>query len=551
MRKILVIEDNEMNREILQDILCEEYEVLEAENGAEGLKLLEQYYQELSVILLDLQMPVMNGFEFLEKIRTDALLSTVPVIVMTADENGDTESRCMELGAVEFLEKPYNPVIMFGRIRNMIRMREAAADIQSIEYDEVTGLYTRQAFYHYAEKRLKENPDKSYSVLISDIREFKLINSAYGEEGGNRVLKAIADQLRRDGQKYDCISGHYGADRFVIMVEADIIPSEKILEEMLMEEKEIPPAEHIRMKLGIYENVDPALSIAVICDRAISALDTIRNSYDRNTANYDGPLAQKQRQNQQMEADFPRALEAGEFVPWFQPKADPSSDTIVGAEALVRWKKQDGSYTPPYLFIPLFEKDDLVAQLDECMFRQVCKLQSLWKSQGKRIVPISVNMSRTTLLRSGSVERYLKMAEEAGTPLDMVPVEITESSAFLSSQISERMNQLKEAGFTLHMDDFGSGYSSLTSLSVLPFDVIKLDKSLADHVETPKGGMIVRHMLQVVRELGMQSVVEGAETAEQVAVLRDLGCDAIQGYYYSRPVPREDFEEMLDNGLKK
>ena len=545
MRKILIIEDNEINREILNDILEERYEVLEAENGQQGLALLEQYHQELSVILLDLQMPVMDGFEFLRRVQGDALLSAVPVIVMTADENADTEARCMELGAVEFLEKPYNPVVMFGRIRNIIRMREAAADIQSIEYDDLTGLYTRQAFYHYAGRRLREHSDQAYSLFVVDIRDFKMINSVYGEAVGDQVLTAIADNLRQQSQAEDGLAGHYGADRFLGLFTSDRIPAAEIMEKIMAGHRKIGAVENIRIRMGIYEDVDHSLEVSRICDRAISALDAIKNSYDRQVGTYNGPLAQKHRQEQMIEADFSRALAAGEFEPWFQPKVDPVRGKIVGAEALVRWKMADGTYRAPYLFIPLFERDGLVAQVDACMFRQVCRLQKEWQEQGLPCVPISVNMSRTTLLGSGTAAAYEQMVREAGITCDMVPIEITESAAFLNEQIGHLMERLKEAGFPLHMDDFGSGYSSLTSLGILPFDVTKLDKSLTDNVGTVRGEMIMRHMLQVIHELGMKAVVEGVETEEQVELLKKLGCDAIQGYYYSKPVPKDEFEKML------
>ena len=548
MRKILVIEDNEMNREILQDILSEEYEVLEAENGAEGLAILESCYQELSVILLDLQMPVMDGFEFLERVSRDPLISAVPVIVMTADENVGTEERCMQLGAVEFLGKPYKPAVMFGRIRNMIRMREAAADIRSLEYDELTGLYTRQAFIHYAVRMLREHPDQGYSLFMADIREFKLINSHFGEAVGNQVLQTIAGQLRKDGREKDGIVSRFEADHFAGLFPVEAVPGLPTIEDTLKDFISIGPVAHIRVKLGIYENVDHSLDMSTICDRAMMAMETIKHSYDRHVATYDGPMAQRRLQEQQMEVAFDDALAAGEFQAWFQPKVDPRDGRIVGAEALVRWKKADGSFNPPYLFIPFFERNGQVVQLDECMFRQVCDLQARWQREGRRLCPISINMSRTTLLHSDTLAVYEQLLAGSGISRDLVPIEITESSAFLSHQITDRMHELKTAGYTLHMDDFGSGYSSLTSLGILPFDVIKLDKSLTDTIGTPRGEMIVRHMLEVIRDLGMTSVVEGVETADQVEILKRLGCDAIQGYYYSKPLPLEEFEALAAKG---
>ena len=551
MRKILIIEDNIMNREILKEILCEEYEVLEAENGEAGLAYLEKHHQELSIILLDLQMPVMDGFTFMSHVKDDPILSVVPIIVMTADDDANTEERCMELGAVEFLEKPYNPVVMFGRIRNIIRMREAAADIMSVERDELTGLYTRQAFYHYAGKFLRENPDKEYTMLISDIREFRLLKSIYGEAAGDRILTAIADNLKEETTKHRGIAGYYGTDQFVALFESSDVPPVEELEECVSACTEIASVSHIRLKLGVYENIDRNLSVHQICDHVIIALELVKTSYERNVGSYDGPLAKRHRQEQQMETDFYDALEAGEFEAWFQPKYDPRDERIVGAEALVRWQRPDGVFNAPYLFIPLFEKDGLVAQLDVHMFRQVCDLQRTRMEQGKQLIPISVNLSRTTLYRGNVVDTYKRIIVNAGVPMSMVPIEITESSAFLSDEISELIHCLKEEGFSLHMDDFGSGYSSLTSLGVLPFDCIKLDKGLTDTITTSRGELLTQHILTAIRELGMESVVEGVETKEQVEILQRIGCDAIQGYYYSKPVPQDVFKQMLEKNLER
>ena len=551
MRKILIIEDNMMNREILNGILSEEYDILEAENGAEGLEILKKNFKDLSVILLDLQMPVMDGFEFMDRVRQDALISSVPIIVMTADEKADTESRCMELGAVEFLEKPYNPTIMFGRIRNIIRMREAAAEIQSIEYDDITGLYTKQAFCHYAEKMLSEDPDEKYTVFVLDIKEFKVINNVYGEKTGDKIIKAIADELRKTTGKVNGIAGHYEADRFAGMIRSKDMPSAEEMEALLNEHTVIAGVEHIRLKMGMYENVDSSIPVSRMCDRAMSVLDLVKPSYESNVGSYNGPLAQKHRQEQQMEAEFFDALDKGEFKAWFQPKIDPSDDRIVGAEALVRWKREDGTFIAPFLFIPLFEKDGYVTHLDEYMFRQVCLFQKKWLDAGAELIPISVNMSRTALYRSDTAAVYKKIVEDTGIPIESVPIEITESSAFLGSQIGELMEGLKKEGFSLHMDDFGSGYSSLTSLGVLPFDVTKLDKSLTDTIGTSRGEMIIRHMMEVIHELGMKVVVEGVETENQVEVLKKMNCDAIQGYYYSRPVSQEDFEALVKNYNEK
>ena len=550
-RKVLVIEDNEMNRELLSDILEDDYEVLEAENGAAGLECLQAHCRELSVVLLDLQMPVMNGLEFLQAVSHDPLLSSVPVIVMTADTHEDTEEECTKLGAVEFLEKPYRPGVMLSRIRNMIRIRETAAEMDAIEYDDLTGLYTRQAFYHYAAQHLKQEPDTDFSLLMIDIDDFKLINSVYGETAGDRLLKHIADNLRQQSKQLFAINGRYGADRFAILYRAEAVPEASVLEEKLRTIAAASTIENLVVRVGLYEHVSHELEVSRICDRALEALNTVKHSYEHRVGTWDGPLATRKRQEQEMEAAFAGALANGEFEAWYQPKFDPATDRVVGAEALVRWRKPEGGMVSPGTFIPLFEKDGLVVRLDEYIFRQVCDLQKRRMDSGRQLLPISVNMSRMALHRADVVAAYRAIVDEYGIPVSCVPIEITESSALSSLQIRDLVQRLKDAGFPLHMDDFGSGYSSLTSLSLLPFDVIKLDKSLTDTLNTPKGQTIVSQMISIVHALGMHVVTEGVEDAAQKEYLRAHGCDAIQGYFYSRPLPEKDFRALVLKNLNE
>ena len=282
-----------------------------------------------------------------------------------------------------------------------------------------------------------------------------------------------------------------------------------------------------------------------ICDRALTALNAVKNSYKRSVGTYDGPLARKHRQELKMESDFYDSLIKGEFKFYLQPKIDPRTHLIKGAEALVRWQRADGTMCSPGDFIPLFERDGLIVPLDEYIFSAVCAFQRERIDAGETMLPISVNMSRNTIYNASTVETYRDIAEKSGVPLKLVPLEITESAAIHSVDISEVAAKFKEEGFRLHMDDFGSGFSSFRSLIMLPFDAIKLDKSLIDTITTPGGEVIIRKILETMNEFGLESVAEGAETTEQVDLLKKLGCDSIQGYFYSRPLPAEAFEQMV------
>lgn len=256
-------------------------------------------------------------------------------------------------------------------------------------------------------------------------------------------------------------------------------------------------------------------------------------------------LSQKLLAQRQMENDFKDAIKNREFVVYFQPKYDVSSEQIVGAEALVRWQKEDGTLISPGLFIPLFESDGLVVQLDEYVFETVCRFQKDRMKQGLPILPISVNLSRASIHFSDVVQRYVNIIKENEIPFSCVPIELTESAALYSQQILEITNQMVNAGFKLHMDDFGSGYSSLTTLNELKFTTVKLDKSLIDYIAKPRGMKIVRQTIDLGHGLDMKVVAEGVETKEQRDCLIEINCDEIQGFYYSKPLKQDDFIEKL------
>ena len=544
-RKILVVEDNAINRAFVCDALEDDYECIEAENGAVALRLLEDHCYELSLVLLDLHMPVMDGMEFLEYVRRDPLLSNIPVVVMTSDRQPDTEEKCMQLGAVEFLEKGCNVTVMLGRIRNIIRIRENAAEMRSVEFDELTGLYTRQAFTHYATRMIQNHPEESFTMLVTNIKDFKLINSMYGETSADHALQVIAEVMRRYGNTELCVLARYSSDRFVGLYASSFLPDDEALNTLLQDESKDTALQALTIHVGVYRNIDTSLPLSRICDRAISALNAVKHSHTHRVGVYDNALSEKHRMEHEMEAVFEAALQNGEFMPWFQPKIDPVNHNIVGAEALVRWERPDGVFTLPSLFIPLFEKDGYIVQLDRFVFRAVCELQADHMRKGEPLLPISVNMSQPTLYHPGTLEEYSAIVQRTGIPISCVPIEITESAPLQNPQIISLIFKLKDAGFTLHMDDFGSGYSSLTSLGLLPFDVIKLDKSLINTMSTEKGQTIIRLTIQIAHELGMTAVSEGVETADQLNFLRSQHCDAIQGFYYAKPMPLEEFKTYL------
>ena len=543
-RKILVVEDNELNREILTEILSEKYDVMTAENGEIGLKMMSAYYRELSAVLLDVYMPVCDGFEFLERIKEDVMLSSIPVIVTTGSSRAEDEEYCLELGAVDFISKPYNAKLVKSRLNSVIRLRESVAALSAIEYDELTKLYTRQAFYHHAKTMINFNTDKMYHVIVADIRNFKLVNSIYGDKMGDKVLVYLARIFSENAK--EGLLARYGSDQFVCITSGNINLSVEYLEEEIKKIVKEAPVPNLVIKYGVYENADISQPLTIICDRAFTAMKSIQYSYDQNVATYDGEMSKKHMREMMMENEFESSLENEKFVVYYQPKYDVNTEKIVGAEALVRWRKDDGTLISPGEFIPLFERNGLIVRLDEYVFRKVCEMQKERMDNKKKIIPVSVNLSRATLHHEGIVERYAQIVYNNQIPFDIVPIELTETVALHSIQIQGLTEKLVKVGFLLHMDDFGSGYSSMTSLNVLPFHVLKLDKALIDYIGNSRGKQVIQHTIALAHGLGMRVLAEGVEENIQVEELKSLSCDEIQGYYYSRPLPYETFEKTLE-----
>lgn len=542
-RKILVVEDNELNCEILSSFLEEKFEVLIAENGEEGLKILVEHYRELSVILLDICMPVCDGFEFLRRRNADRILSTIPVIVMTGSNSQDAELQCLDLGAVDFIPKPYNIKIVMGRINSVIKLRESVQMITAVENDELTGVYTRQAFFYHAKKLLKLKPDEKFHLVIADIRDFKLINSSYGEKMGDNILRYLA-KVYTEMIKTGLVS-RYGSDQFVCIAYGECDLS---AETMMKLEKEIAgkaPIPNLMIKYGIYEDIDKSLPVSVICDRGFMAIRSIRDNYECSVAYYTEKMKQKQMRDRELENRFETAMSNGEFVAYFQPKYDVKTEKISGAESLVRWINPDGSMVMPGEFIPLYERDGLIVKLDEYIFRYVCEFQRERMERGQELLPISVNLSRASIHHSGVAERYMEIIKKNGIPFSCVPIELTETATLNRVVIRDFTERLVNAGFSIHMDDFGVGYSSLITLSELPFDTMKIDKSLIDGISQQKGRIVVLQGIILGHGLGMKVVAEGVESADQVELLREMECDDIQGFYYSRPLPKDEFIKKL------
>lgn len=543
-RKVLIIEGNPICRGILVNFLKDDYEVIEAENGLVGLDVLFYNYRDISAVILDLYVPIIDGFEFLKKIQNNPILSAIPVLVATSVSEGDDEERCLELGVSDFVTKPYNVGVIKMRLGKIIKMREDAAQFFISEYDSLTGFYTKDAFCHHIDMTINGNPGKSFDLVVSNIDNLHAIEQFYGIETGKKVVERMAESIKNCGISA-LIYGRIRDDMFAGFGFHVKGFSDQYFQEQITKMTEASPNENLQVKFGVYRNVNKNAPASVLLSRAVSAIETISRQYGVSVAYYDAKVVEKQERDDAMESAFESAIEKEDFEVWYQPKYSAKTKKIIGAEALIRWRGKDGNLIPPGEFIPLFEKDGLIPVLDEYVFKKVCNYQKRRMTDGDALIPISVNLSRASMFRKGFVKNYIGIADKLGIEPSAVPIEITESMAVKSISFKTFAEALIREGFSLHMDDFGSGYSSLASLQILRFDVIKLDKSLIDFIGTPGGESLIRHTVAFAKESGMSVVAEGVETEQQLKFLQSIGCDSIQGFYFSPPVSQGEFEQLL------
>ena len=544
--KILVVEDNELNRAMLVEILSGAYSTLEAENGQAALDILKTHKDDIALILLDIIMPVMDGYTFLDIIKRDPQLSTIPVIITTQNNSEEAEVAALSHGATDFVPKPYRPQVILHRIASIIHLRETASMINQFRYDQLTGLYSKEFFYQQAQAMLMSNPDKEYSVLLSNIVNFKLYNDTFGIAAGNQLLKNFAQGMLNDLGSGG-VTGRYSADRFVCLQERE---KETAARAAISKHANLPDElKSVEIKWGVYEIHDRFLPLEYMCDRATIAADSIKNQYDRSVAVYDDALRRKLLREQSITSTMETALSTSQFTVYMQPKYRTSDSQLCGAEALVRWIHPDLGFMAPGEFIPLFERNGFISQLDRFVWEQACILLHKWREAGYPPLPVSVNVSRADVCQPDLVDFLYDLTRKYAIDPKLLHLEITETAYTENSkQIISTVDQLRARGFIIEMDDFGSGYSSLNMLSQLKLDILKLDmKFVQSETSHHADRGILRLIVEMAHRMNLSVVAEGVETQHQLSRLQEIGCDYVQGYYFSKPIPNEEYGKLLES----
>ena len=547
-RLILIADDEMINRELLGLILGDDYELLYAVNGQEAMEQMRANQDLLALVLLDLRMPVMSGAEVLKTVREEPELRRIPVIVLTSDQDAEVES--LNLGAIDFVPKPYPQAdVIRARVRRTIELSEDREIINSTERDPLTGLYNREFFYRYADQFDQHHKTTEMDAIVIDVNHFHIINERFGTAYGDDVLRQIGRHVLETVQKTGGIVGRREADTFLVYCphgsDYGAILNYTFLDLSGEEDKN----NRVRLRMGVYAKVDKSLDVERRFDRAKMAADTVQGSFTRTIGIYDSVMHEQELYAEQLIEDFPEAIRNGQFEVYYQPKFDVRTEipVLASAEALVRWNHPKMGMISPGVFIPLFEENGLIQTLDHYVWNTAAAQIRKWEGKFEFTVPVSVNVSRIDMYDPNLIDTLQEVLDQNQLDASEILLEITESAYTQDTgQIIETVSRLQEMGFRIEMDDFGTGYSSLNMISTLPIDALKLDMQfIRNAFQNRKDTRMLEVIIDIADYLAVPVIAEGVETEEQMKALRAMGCDFVQGYYFSKPVPAEEYEQFV------
>lgn len=547
-RKVLIVDADETNRKCMEEILSVKYRVLTATTGTEALQVLASSFEDIGLVMTDLRLPELDGYELIRQMKRVRQYSLIPIIVLVdqpaMEEIEDAEVSYLQMGASDMILRPYNSIVVLNRVKSMMSLRESMYLLNTLERDPLTGLYSKEFFYHQVEQRMQDCPDEGYAMIVSDIEGLKIINEKYGIEMGDEILRTLATH----GGVIDGIlfGGRIEGDKFAALVlESSLSNLLKLMEKPDMGIRF--PLENVVIKNGIYHiRHRSTLEPQGMYDRALLALQKIKNTYGVYVSEYDDVLRKDLLTKRLVAETAEAALQEHQFEVYYQPKFDLHDGRTNGAEALIRWIHPELGFMNPGVFIPLFEQNGFIRKLDYYVWEEVCRAMRDWKNRGVRVVPISVNVSRRDFDDEQLADRIASLVEHYGLESSLFHIEVTESSYSDNPQrIAETIRAFHEKGFVVELDDFGSGYSSMAALTELELDIMKLDMSLIQKDKPDSDRSALKFSMQLARLMNLKTVAEGVETEAQRDRISDLGGDYIQGYYYSKPLPKDAFEDYL------
>ena len=533
---IIALADQDKQFQLAQLLTKWEIEVAACTNYTEAKNYLEQ--ERTTVLLICDGADAVELSPACEQLLAAAKTLEAPILMMI--DAYEHAQRALDLGAAEVIVS-CAPLAVFERRLTGLLWQEELKWRQA--YDAVSGVLNKTFFYNKSAALLKDCTDQAYAMLCIDIERFKLVNELYGTQEGDNLLLYLGGKLTSMlGAKELC--GHITSDVFAVCMLHDFARLKAMAKELQNDLKAYPINMELTLAMGVYLIDDCELAISSMCDRAIMALNTVKGNYQQHLAFYDDRMRENLLLEQQILNNMEAALEKEEFVVYYQPKCEMETGRIFGAEALVRWNSPQRGLINPKEFVELFERNGFILEMDRYVWEQVCRDMSAWRSEGKPLLPISVNVSKLHLYDARFPAKLTALVEKYQIPPSLLELEITESACAQNVQQLQKMVEvLREQDFVILMDDFGSGYSSLNILQAINVDVLKMDMQFLAGGQ--RGGNILEAVVRMAKWLNLEVIAEGVQTSAQVEFLLEIGCEYAQGFYYYEPMCQSDFEALL------
>lgn len=551
---ILVVDDHEDNRFTLIHRLKRlgYNNCLEAENGVEAIKTLKE--NKIDLMLLDLMMPEMDGFEVLEILNQEGTIHNLPVIMISADHNMDNVVKGIELGAVDYLPKPFQPALLKARVTSSLRQKELREfEKNYLElHDKETGLGNKKKLHQEVDNLLRKDTGEKFALAIFKTNTLREIGASAGssqqKEFLNYLLSTITP-LKDEGVVITRTSDfQFGLLFTDFETEWEVIERlNKFLSDVKLPITIAGQEYFPNPVIGLSFSNNKTTGTQTLFSEVETALDRAKPDNENELCVFDPKMQEQMQKNAKLQVKLLHAIEENELELYYQPFVDMKAGDIIGAEALVRWNEKDGTVVPPFEFIPLAEETGLILPMGDWILEEGFRQTHEWNKnlESGKVFTISINVSPRQLMEQNIFIKCQEYVEKWGEL--PIKLEITETSLMDNPEKAKTvLSNLRKLGLSPSMDDFGTGYSSLGTLHEFPFSTLKIDQSfirrLTQHDEAKE---IVQSIIYMAHALALDVVAEGIETKEELEMLREMKCDIGQGYYFSKPVPVAEFEELV------
>jgi diguanylate cyclase (GGDEF)-like protein len=550
---ILVVDDDRSTRFAFRNILEEEgYNVIEADDGVKALEQCRTRPPDL--VLMDAKMPSMDGFTACQLLKQQPDCAHVPVLIITGLEDDDSIERAFAVGATDYISKPINFSVLRRRITHLLQASHAERSMRRLAYsDALTGLPNRVLFTKHLNQLLqvKRENGQPLAVMFLDVDRFKLINDTMGHDAGDTLLKIVAERIQNSVRENDLVA-RLGGDEFTIVIDnvgsRDVLANiaHKICQSFARPVSFLNQEIFITLSIGISLFPADANDLATLMKHADTAMFHAKR-YRNDFKFFEEGMEADASRRLELENDLRRAIERNELCVYYQPQATTDSGDVMGMEALVRWRHPERGLVPPMDFISLAEDTGLIGAIGDIVLHDACRQLRVWLNRGYGPLRLAVNVSGRQLEKGQILGAVANALINTQVPADHLELEITESVVMENAEeMITVFQELKKMNVHLAIDDFGTGYSSLAYLKRFPVDTIKIDRSFIHDVPADSEDVaIVTGVIAMAKGLGLKVVAEGVENQSQQEFLKDKGCDYMQGYYLSEPLPPEEFERRF------